>query len=140
MVILTIAAILGLGLYGRFNKDGVISFYRYVDIMLILTILNLGITIGWDIKKQKTIKDCCKEAVEKKQEEGQGKLALIKSRLTNTVQGHQIKVDHLVELAELECKKMLGDIYYVNEEEQRAETVTKEEMMTIAKVAYSNNA
>ena len=55
MVILTIATILGLGFYGCFNKDGIISFYRYVDIMLILTILNFGITICWNIKKQSRI-------------------------------------------------------------------------------------
>ena len=90
------------------------------------------------LEYQKTIKDCCKEVVEKKQEEGQEKLAPIKTRLTGSAQNHQIDIDCLVKLAELECKKALGDMYYGNEEEQEAETVNKEEMMTIAKVAYSN--
>ena len=88
-------------------------------------------------KKPKSLADCCKEAVKDEQGEEEGALDEI---LTGRLQDHQFQVDLLVELAELECKKALADMYYYSIDEDNIEddrnTISEEEMKTIAQVAY----
>ena len=108
---------------------------EFLEIGLISTILLSGLFVFPGQKKAKTLEDCCKEAVENNKRRQEEDIEKIKERLTERVQGHQIQVDLLLEMAKLECKKALADIYYYGNEQEK-ETVSEEEMKTIAQVAY----
>ena len=90
----------------------ILSVYQLFDIILICLILLSGSLIIPIRRKPKSLAEYCKEAVENKQGRKEEDLEEIKNRLKNRVHGDQIQVDLLVELAELECKKTLADIYY----------------------------
>uniref|UniRef100_A0A1X7TF16 Uncharacterized protein n=1 Tax=Amphimedon queenslandica TaxID=400682 RepID=A0A1X7TF16_AMPQE len=118
-----------------------ISQDQILDIELAAVILASGIVIIPDQKKSKSLVDHCKEAVENNKGEEVKALEEIKKRVRESVRDHPIQVDFLLELAELECKKALADIYYydIDSEKKRGEgkdTITEEEMKTIAQVAY----
>ena len=139
----------------------ILSVYQSLDIILICTILLSGFLIIPINKKPKSLAEYCKMAVENRQGRPEEDLEEIKIR----VQGYQIQVDLLLELAVLECKKALADIYYYGikkdtntctcantckancqcintEEEEEAEaetnsnTISEREMKIIAQVAY----
>ena len=112
-----------------------LSLKEFLEIGLITAILLSGLFVCPGQKKAKTLADCCKEAVENKRGEEETALEQTKRRLTKRVKGHQIQVDLLLELAKLECKKALGDVYYYGVKQEH-ETVTEEEMKKIAQVAY----
>ena len=114
---------------------------QILDIELVAIVLASGLVIVPDRKKEKSLAEYCKETVENNKGKEEEALVPIKNRLTERVRDHPIQVDLLVELAELECKKALGDIYYydIDSEKKRGEskdTITEEEMKTIAQVAY----
>lgn len=113
------------------------------DITLVSYILISGLLVFPHQKKPKSLADCCQEAVENKQGRQEQYLIPIKNRLRRA-RDTPIQVDLLVELAQLECKKTLGDVYYYgiedeNEEDENREkmnTILEEEMKIIAQVAY----
>ena len=101
--------------------------------LLFFTTFCSGILIFPSTKKPKSLAEHCKEAVEGRQGEEEGALVPIRNRLRR-VHDHQIRVDRQVdrleELAELACKKALADI------EEEMETISEDEMKTIAQIAY----
>uniref|UniRef100_A0A1X7TW11 Uncharacterized protein n=1 Tax=Amphimedon queenslandica TaxID=400682 RepID=A0A1X7TW11_AMPQE len=107
-----------------------------LDLFLIVIVLNSGITILPTLKKSKSLADYCQEAVEDNQIEEERALVPIRNRLRESRVGdHRIDIDLLVELAQLECMKTLGNMYHYGTEEFR-NNITEYEMKTIAKVAY----
>ena len=107
-----------------------------LDSALIVIVLNSGIVIFPGPKKSKSLGEYCKEAVEDNQREEERALVPIKNRLRGRrVHDRRIQVDLLLELAELECKKALADMYHYGTEEER-NSINEEEMKTIARVAY----
>ena len=132
LIVCTIGAIIGSCVFViKYN----LPIKEFLEIGLISAILLSGLFVFPGHKEAKTLADCCKEAVENNIGKQEDALNDIKRRLTGRVQDHQIQVDLLVELAELECKKALGDIYYYDIEEEK-DTVSEEEMKTITQVAY----
>ena len=135
-----------------------LSPYQLSDIVLFCLILLSAVTVLPSHKKPKSLADCCREAVENNQGREEGALVPIRNRLAGRVhQGYQIQVDLLVELAELECKKALADLYYygikkdtttrtsgctcmaneeMNNEDEDTDTISEKEMKIIAQVAY----
>ena len=132
LIVCTIGAIIGSCVSVIKNN---LPIKEFLEIGLISSILLSGLFVSPGQKKAKTLADCCKEAVEDNKGQKEDALNSIKIRLKERVQDHQIQVDLLVELAELECKKALADIYYYGIEQEK-DTVSEDEMKTITQVAY----
>ena len=123
LLLCSIAALYSALILLRFNLH--VPLKVYADVALVCTVLVSGLLVFPAQKKSKSLADHCKEAVENKQGEEERALEEIRNRLTERVQDpHQVNL--LLELAELECKKAL----------EENETVSEDEMKTIAQVAY----
>ena len=124
----------------KFLNNFYIMYTEAPDFMLAIFIVITGMLVVPTRKKATTLAEYCKEAVQNKQGEEEEALEEIRNRLRRRVYGHQIQVDLLLELAELECKKALADLYYYSIDEDKDEddrnTINEDEMKTIAQVAY----
>ena len=103
-----------------------LSISDILDFGLISIVLVSGLAVEGK-KKAKMLANCCREVVENKQK-GQ-------EEDFETITDSGSMVDHLVEQAEIECKKVLADMKE-DEKEREWDTVNEDEMRKIVQAAY----